>query len=71
MKNKYVVERIRVIPESTIDGWILEKLMEKPGATEEMEDFINEVTKLTQEEIISTEYNGARIFLERVKMPIS
>ncbi len=59
---------IKAVPETDVDKEVLAILMERPGEQEELEEFISEIANKSYESIISTNYKGINLILERVTM---
>ena len=59
---------IKAVPETDVDREVLAILMERPGEQEELEEFISEIANKSYESIISTNYKGINLILERVTM---
>ena len=59
---------IKAVPETEVDREVLAMLMERPGEQEELEEFISEIADISYETIMSTNYKGINLILERVTM---
>ena len=59
---------IKAVPETDVDREVLAMLMERPGEQEELEEFISELANTSYETIMSTNYKGINLILERVTM---
>ncbi|MBR4982001.1 MAG: hypothetical protein IKY94_05525 [Lachnospiraceae bacterium] len=59
---------IKAVPETDVDREVLEMLIERPGEQEELEEFISELADNNYETVMSTNYKGINLILERVTM---
>ena len=59
---------IKTVPETDVDREVLTILMEQPGETESLEEYISEIANGSHEDMIYTNYKGINLILERVTM---
>ena len=59
---------IKVTAQTEVDRILLEMLLEQPGATEELEEFISEIANTSYKTHIYTNYKDINLILESVTM---
>ena len=59
---------IKAVPETDVDREILGMLLEQPGETESLEEYVSQIADSSHEAIIYTNYKGINLILERVTM---
>ena len=63
--------KIKPVPETDVDREALEILMEQPGETESLGEYISEIANTSYDTIFYTNYKGINLILERVTMLLS